>query len=140
MGYGRHGIAMAVIAAAFVGGPALAADEFSIVGVYMQNMACKGDGTDPVAKMVRITKTDIHSSFGICRFVKKEHEGNTLAAQMACEGGPGGNVLLGDVRFTVREDKNIEVVDQDNTYRSVLYRCPQGVMPHPSPAAATTTR
>jgi hypothetical protein len=138
MGHGIHGIAVAAIAATFACGPALAAEDFSIVGVYMQNMACKGDGTDPVAKMVRITETDIHSSFGVCRFVKKAHEGNTLAAQMACEGGPGGNVLLGDVRFTLRPDKNIEVVDQDNTYRSVLYRCPQGVMPLPSPAAATT--
>jgi hypothetical protein len=138
MGYGMQGIAAAAIVAAFVGGPVLATDDFSIVGVYMQNMACKGDGTDPVARLVRITETDIHSSFGICKFVKKQHEGNTLAAQMACDGGPGGNVLLGDVRFTVRDDKNIDVVDQDNTYRSVLYRCPSGAVQHASPAAASS--
>ena len=138
MGYGKHAVVAAAIAAAFVCGPAVAADDFSIVGVYVQNMACKGDGTDPVAKMVRITETDIHSSFGICKFVKKQHEGNTLAAQMSCEGGPGGNVLLGDVRFTVRDDKNIDFVDQDNTYRSVLYRCPQGTIQRPSPTASSS--
>ena len=119
-----HGVAASAIAAALVCAPALAADDLSIVGVYVQNTACKGDGTDPVAKMVRITETDVLSSFGVCKFIKKQHEGNTLAAQMSCD-GPGGNVLLGDVRFTLREDRNIDFVDQDNTYKSVLYRCPQ---------------
>jgi hypothetical protein len=138
MGYGMHGVVAAAMAAAFVFGPVLAADDLSIVGVYVQNAACKGDGTDPVAKMVRITETDINSSFGVCKFVKKEHRGNTLAAQMSCEGGPGGNILLGDVRFTVRDDKNIDFVDQDNTYRSVLYRCPQGAAQHSSAAAASS--
>jgi hypothetical protein len=138
MGYGMHGVAATAIVAAFICGPVIAADDLSIVGVYVQNAACKGDGTDPAAKMVRITETDIHSNFGVCKFVKKEHEGNTLAAQMSCENGPAGNVLLGDVRFTVRDDKNIEFVDQDNTYRSVLYRCPQGAAQHASPTAASS--
>jgi hypothetical protein len=135
---GMHGIVATVIVAAFVHGPVLAADDFSIVGVYVQNTACKGDGTDPVAKVVRITETDIRSNFGVCKFVKKEHEGNTLAAQMSCEAGPGGNVLLGDVRFTVRDDKNIDFVDQDNTYRSVLYRCPPAAPSHTSSTAASS--
>ncbi len=129
-----HGVAVAAIAAAFVCGSAVAADDFSIVGVYVQNVACKGDGTDPAAKVVRITETDVLSSFGVCKFVKKQHEGNTLAAQMACD-GPGGNILLGDVRFTVREDKNIDFVDQDNTYKSVLYRCPQTGTAQAAPVA-----
>jgi hypothetical protein len=125
MSYGMQGAAaIATIGALFLFGPVLAADDVSIVGVYVQNMACKGDGTDPATKVVRITETDVRSSFGTCKFVKKEHAGNTLAAQMSCD-GPGGNVLLGDVRFTVRDDKNIDFVDQDNTYKSVLYKCPQ---------------
>jgi hypothetical protein len=132
----------AVAAAAMIGAlaalPALATDEFSIAGTYVQNAACKGDGSDPAAKLVRITETDIHSSFGICKFVKKELAGNTLAAQMSCD-GPGGNILLGDVRFTVRADKNIDFVDQDNTYKSVLYRCPQTDAAVPAPAKTTST-
>jgi hypothetical protein len=115
------------------------ADEFSITGTYTQNVSCKGDGTDPAVKVVRITEVDIHSSFGICKFVKKEHAGNVLAAQMSCD-GPGGNILLGDVRFTVRADKNIDFVDQDNTYKSVLYRCPQTNAAAPSPTRATSAR
>ncbi len=130
-----HGVAaLAVVAAAVVCGPAVAADDFSIVGVYVQNVACKGDGTDPAAKVVRITETDVLSSFGVCKFVKKQHEGNTLAAQMSCD-GPGGNILLGDVRFTVREDKNIDFVDQDKTYKSVLYRCPPAGTAQAAPVA-----
>jgi hypothetical protein len=125
MGYGMKGAAaIAIIGALSLSGPVLAADALSIVGVYVQNMACKGDGSDPAAKVVSITETDVHSSFGTCKFVKKEHDGNTLAAQMSCD-GPGGNILLGDVRFTVRDDKNLDFVDQDNTYKSVLYKCPQ---------------
>ena len=104
--------------------------------VYVQNMTCKGDGTDPATKVVRITETDVHSSFGTCKFVKKEHDGNTLAAQMSCD-GPGGNILLGDVRFTVRDDKNVDFVDQDNTYKSVLYKCPQTGASQRAPAPGT---
>ncbi len=135
---GVRGVVAAAMVAAVMSSPVIAEDEFSIVGTYLQNAACKGDGTDPVAKLVRITETDVHSSFGVCKFVKKEHDGNTLAAQMACD-GPGGNILLGDVRFTVRGDKNIDFVDQDNTYRSVLYKCPQtDAARQMSPSAAST--
>ena len=120
------GRAMMVVTVAFavISGPAGAEDTFSIAGTYVQNAACKGDGSDPAEKLVRITDTDVHSSFGVCKFVRKEHDGDTLAAQMSCD-GPGGNILLGDVRFTLRRDNNIDFVDQDNTYRSVLYKCPQ---------------
>ncbi len=134
---GVRAIAAAAMLAALVSGPAAADDAFSIAGTYVQNAACKGDGTDPAAKLVRITETDIHSSFGVCKFVKKEHDGNTLAAQMSCD-GPGGNILLGDVRFTVRDDKNIDFVDQDNTYRSVLYRCPQADAGQRAPIPASS--
>lgn len=137
MSYGMRGAAaIAIIGALFLTGPVLAADDISIVGVYVQNMACKGDGSDPATKVVRITETDVHSSFGTCKFVKKAHEGKTLAAQMSCD-GPGGNILLGDVRFTVRDDKNIDFVDQDNTYKSVLYKCPQTGAAHPVSASGT---
>jgi len=128
---GVRGMVAAAIIASVMSSPVLAEDAFSIAGTYVQNAACKGDGSDPAAKVVQITDTDVHSSFGICKFVKKEHEGHTLAAQMSCD-GPGGNILLGDVRFTVRDDKNIDFVDQDNTYRSVLYKCPQAGATSPS--------
>jgi len=139
MGLTMRSVAAAAIIGAFAGSSALLADDFSIAGTYVQNEACKGDGTDPATKLVRITETDIHSSFGICKFVKKEHEGKTLAAQMSCD-GPGGNILLGDVRFTLRDDKNVDFVDQDNTYRSVLYRCPHTDAARQTPETPTSAQ
>ena len=117
-------IAALAIVVTFAAGPARAGDEFSIAGTYVQNAACKGDGSDPAKMVVRITDNDVHSSFGLCTFVRKEFEGNALKAQMSCN-GPAGNMLLGDVRFTLRADKNIDFVDQDHTYNVVLHRCPQ---------------
>jgi hypothetical protein len=118
-----------LLAAAITSSPAIADDDFSIAGTYVQNVACKGDGSDPKAKIVRITNTEIHSSFGICKFINKHRDGNTLVAQMSCN-GEGGNVLLGEVSFTLRAERIIDFVDQDKTYRSTLYPCPQaGVAP-----------
>ena len=119
-------IAVAAVLASIAPSPLIADDGLSLNGTYVQNAACKGDGSDPAAKLVKIGDGEIHSSFGICTFLKKERDGRTFAAQMSCN-GPGGNILLGDVRFTVRDDnKTIDFIDQDNTYRAVLYRCPQG--------------
>ena len=123
MSFGMRVVAAAILAAAATF-PLLADDGPSINGTYVQNAACKGDGSDPAGKLVKIGDNEIQSSFGICTFLKKERDGKTIAAQMSCN-GPGGNILLGDVRFTVRDDnKTIEFIDQDNTYRAVLYRCP----------------
>ena|SRR5690348_9366453 len=124
MRFEMRGMAATAMVIGFACCPALAGDEFSIAGTYVQNAACKGDGSDPAKMVVRITESDILSNFGLCTFVRKEFEGNALKAQMSCN-GPAGNLLLGDVRFTVRADKNIDVVDQDHTYNVVLYKCPQ---------------
>jgi len=125
MNSNMRSVLAAAILACVAGSPLCADDAFSINGTYVQNAACKGDGTDPAAKLVKIADNEIHSSFGVCTFLKKERDGKTIAAQMSCN-GPGGNILLGDVRFTMRDDnKTIDFIDQDNTYRAVLYRCPQ---------------
>jgi hypothetical protein len=33
--------------------------------------------------------------------------------------------MLGDVTFTMQPDSTVKMVDRDQNYRSVLYRCPQ---------------
>src|SRR5436305_10256169 len=98
MGFDMRGVAavamsMAVASVISASCPALAGDQFSIAGTYVQNAACKGDGSDPAKMLVRISESDVHSSFGVCTFVRKEYEGNLLKAQMSCN-GPGGNMLL----------------------------------------------
>jgi len=139
MRFDMRGIAATAIVVAAASCPALAGEEFSIVGTYVQNTACKGDGSDPAKMVVRITEADIHSSFGVCTFVRKEFEGNALKAQMSCD-GPAGNMLLGDVRFTLRADKNLDFVDQDHTYNVVLHRCPQTNAAQQPPATAPSAR
>ena len=135
MRFDMRGIgAIAIVVAAAC--PALAADEFSIAGTYVQNTACKGDGSDPKKMVVKITDADVHSSFGVCTFVRKEYEGSVLKVQMSCN-GPGGNMLLGDVRFTLRADKNIDFADQDHTSNAVLHRCPQTSAAQQQPGAAS---
>jgi hypothetical protein len=136
MRFDKRGLAATAIAIAFASCPALAGDEFSISGTYVQNTACKGDGSDPAKMVVRIGENDVHSNFGLCTFVRKEFEGNILKAQMSCN-GPAGNMLLGDVRFTMRPDKNIDFVDQDHTYTVVLYRCPQTSAAQQQPATTS---
>ena len=32
--------------------------------------------------------------------------------------------MLGDVTFTMRDDKTVDFSDQDQTYNAVLYKCP----------------
>lgn len=139
MRFEMRGMVATAIMIVFVSCPALAADEFSIAGTYVQNAACKGDGSDPAKMVVRIGENDVHSSFGLCTFVRKEFEGNILKAQMSCN-GPAGNMLLGDVRFTVRADKNLDFVDQDHTYNVVLYRCPQTSAAQQQPTSASSAR
>jgi hypothetical protein len=136
MSFDMRGIAVLAMMVTFASGPALAGDEFSIAGTYVQNAACKGDGSDPAKMLVRISESDVHSSFGVCTFVRKEYEGNLLKAQMSCN-GPAGNMLLGDVHFTLRADKNIDFVDQDHTYNVVLHRCPQTSAAQQQPSATS---
>jgi hypothetical protein len=136
MRFDLRGIGAIAIVVAAAACPALAGEEFSIAGTYVQNTSCKGDGSDPKKMVVRITEADVHSSFGVCTFVRKEFDGNALKAQMSCE-GPAGNMLLGDVRFTLRADKNIDFVDQDHTYNVVLHRCPQSSAAQQQPASTS---
>lgn len=136
MGFDMRGVAALAMIVTFASCPALAGDEFSIAGTYVQNAACKGDGSDPAKMLVRISESDVHSSFGVCTFVRKEYDGNLLKAQMSCN-GPGGNMLLGDVRFSLRADKNIDFVDQDHTYNVVLHRCPQTSAAQQQPTATS---
>ncbi len=136
MGFDMRGFAALAMITTLASCPALAGDEFSIAGTYVQNTACKGDGSDPAKMLVRISDSDVHSSFGVCTFVRKEFEGSVLKAQMSCN-GPGGNMLLGDVRFTLRADKNIDFVDQDHTYNVVLHRCPQTSAAQQQPTATS---
>lgn len=102
---------------------ALAGDDFPIVGTYTQNVACKGDGTDPAAAKVTISTQEIVSNIGICIILDTKKDGDSYFAHVECK-FPAGP-LMGDITFTPRPDNTVDFIDRDKTYKAVLYRCPQ---------------
>jgi hypothetical protein len=112
--------AFALVAGASVAG---SAHDFSLAGTYMQNTPCKGDGSDPSDRQVKISPPKIYSKAGICTFVQMKREGSAIEAQVECH-FPSGP-LVGDVIFTMQADDTINFTDRDQNYSSVLYRCPE---------------
>jgi hypothetical protein len=102
----------------------LGEEDFPLVGTYTENQACKGDGSDSGVSRVKITARDIDSVFGLCTILSRKREGATFTVHVECK-GPGGSQMLGDVNFTPRDDKTVDFSDQDQTYKAVLYKCPE---------------
>jgi hypothetical protein len=92
-----------------------------LLGNFTQNAPCKGDGSDPAELKVRITADQIESKSGICNFLSATPEPNRLKANIECH-FPAGP-LIGDVTFTQKANGTIDVVDRDNNYTAILYRC-----------------
>jgi len=105
------------------GVPAASEEEFPLVGTYTENQPCKPDGTDPGLSRVTITPSEIDSVFGLCAILERKRNGNSFAIHLECKGASGSQ-MLGDVNFTMREDKTVDFSDQDQTYKAVLYKCP----------------
>jgi hypothetical protein len=115
---------LGIAALAMVATPLLGQDDFPLVGTYTENQVCKGDASDANVARVKITLRDIDSVFGLCTILDRKRNGNTFAVHVECK-GPGNSQMLGDINFTLREDKTIDFSDQDNTYKAVLYKCPE---------------
>jgi hypothetical protein len=94
-----------------------------LLGNFTQNAPCKGDGSDPAELKVRIAADQIESKSGVCNFLAVSPEGKQLKANMECH-FPAGP-LIGDVTFTPKANGTIDVVDRDNNYTAILYRCPK---------------
>jgi hypothetical protein len=102
-----------------------AEDDLPIAGIYTENVACKGDATDADSPKVKISLTEIDSSvFGLCAILGRKRDGATYSMHVECK-GPGGAIMLGDVKFTVKADSTLDFADQDETYKAVLYKCPR---------------
>jgi len=97
-------------------------EDFPLVGTYTENQVCKPDAPEPNVSRVKITAQDIDSIFGLCTILDKKREGDTYAVHVECK-GPGGSQMLGDINFTLRDDKTVDFSDQDQTYKAVLYKC-----------------
>lgn len=99
-----------------------AQEDFPLAGTYMQNVPCKGDGTDQPALKVTISAEQIVSNLGVCTILENKYEGGSYKLHVECK-FPAGP-LVGDLTFTPLPDKTVKFVDRDKTYNSILHRCP----------------
>jgi hypothetical protein len=116
-------LSMVALATLTTASTSLSEDEFPLVGTYTENQPCTPDNSDPNVARVKITPSEIDSAFGLCTILDKKREGNSFAIHVECK-GPGGSQMLGDINFTIREDKTVDFSDQDETYKTVLHKCP----------------
>jgi hypothetical protein len=116
------GGALAVLAAMVAASPAVGDDDFPIVGTYAKDQACKGDGSDHVDLLVKITGKSIESNMGICTILSRKRDGRIFSVQVECK-APGNQIILGDVTFKQRDDSALDFDDQDHTSPAVLYKC-----------------
>jgi hypothetical protein len=114
---------LSIVATAATPTQAASDEAFPIAGTYLENRVCKGDGSDAAAPRIKITATEINSSFGLCTLGDKRRTGNKITAQITCK-DPGGGALTSDISFTIRDDKTLDFADQYETYKAVLYKCP----------------
>lgn len=115
-------LSMSVALALLGSAPAFGDDDFPIAGTYMQNQKCKGDGSDRTDLKVRITRKEIESNMSQCAILHVKRDGKSIAAHLECK-IPGGQVILGDITFTQRDDSTLDFEDQDRTSSAVLYKC-----------------
>ena len=106
---------------ALLGKPALGEDNFPIAGTYMQNEVCKGSGSNREL-LVTITRNAIESNMGYCTILNVKRYHQIIAAQVQCR-IPGGQMILGDIIFRLRDDGAIDFEDQDHTSSAVLHKC-----------------
>jgi hypothetical protein len=101
---------------------AWAEDDFSLTGTYTKDATCRGETAKREDLRVKITEDTIESNMGVCTILHRKRDGRTVEAQIECK-VPGDQLILGDVTFTLRDDKTIAFDDQDHTSPAVLYRC-----------------
>ncbi len=106
---------------------ALADDDFPVIGSYTQNVACKGDGTDPASAKVTISAQEIVSNVGVCTILHTKKDGPSYFVHVECK-FPSGP-LIGDITFTPKPNHTIEFIDSDKTYKALLYPCPNTTPP-----------
>ena len=95
--------APALIALLLITEPILAEDDFPIVGTYMRDIACTGNGSQRPDLLVKITQKQIESPMGVCNILSRKRVGKAISAHVECK-VPGDQLILGDVTFTVRDE------------------------------------
>ena len=114
--------ALALVVLTLVYEPVLGEDDFPIVGTYMRDIACTGNGSHRPDLLVTITQKRIESPMGTCNILSRKRVGQAISAHVQCK-VPGDQLILGEVTFTIRDDKTLDFEDQDHTSDATLHRC-----------------
>jgi hypothetical protein len=110
------------VALLLVDPPALGDDDFPIAGTYMRDVICTGNGSHRPDLLVTITQKRIESPMGSCNILSRKRVGKAISAHVECK-IPGDQLILGDVTFTIRDEKTLDFEDQDHTSDATLHRC-----------------
>jgi hypothetical protein len=114
--------ALALVVLTLVCEPVLGEDDFPIVGTYMRDIACTGNGSHRPDLLVTITQKRIESPMGTCNILSRKRVGQAISAHVQCK-VPGDQLILGEVTFSIRDDKTLDFEDQDHTSDATLHRC-----------------
>lgn len=114
---------LALAALLLVSSAVVAEDDFPIVGTYLRDIVCTGNGSHRPDLLVTITQLRIESPMGSCNILSRKRVGKAISAHLECK-VPGDQLILGDVTFTIRDDKTLDFEDQDHTSDATLHRCP----------------
>ena len=118
-------IALIGIGAAALPAAAQEPQDAALLGTWVQNQACKGDGSDPALakKLVKIGEKQVDSNFGPCTFnADKAWSGKTLKATASCKNKSGTEFDV-KLSFTLKDDQTVDFLEEGSQYKSVLYRC-----------------
>ena len=115
-------LCITVAATLTVGFGSFAQGEFLISGTYRAGRPCRGDDASSRTVLITITAQQITHPGGVCTIDDKRQQGNTVVVRATCK-DRRGKVLSGDVSFTVRDDKTLDMTAQDGSYTAVLNRC-----------------
>jgi hypothetical protein len=88
----------------------------------MRDIACTGNGSHRPDLLVTITRGRIESPMGDCSILSHKRNGQAISAHVECK-IPGDQRVLGDITFTIRDDKTLDFEDQDHTSDATLHRC-----------------
>jgi hypothetical protein len=103
---------------------AVAEEVFVIEGTYLRNQICERDSKWPDARLVRITDQEIFHAGGVCSIDDKRREAKTISMRVTCK-FKSGAVLASSINFTLRDEKTVDMAQQDGSFKAVLNRCPQ---------------
>jgi hypothetical protein len=113
---------LTLIAVLLINQAVVAEEDFPIVGTYMRDIVCTGNGSQRPDLLVTITPKRIESPMGSCNILSRKRAGQAISAHVECK-VPGDQLILGDVTFTIRDEKTLDFEDQDHTSDATLHRC-----------------